>query len=322
MNSTSPSLSVDSSAARSPGPLDGRAAGDPQRRAELGGDDHGQGGLAEAGRPGQQHVVRRPAAPQRALQHQRELLADPLLADELPSRLGRSAASIARSSRVGQRRHDAFVARCRRRATAAPASRRPRRARSRSRAQRRAARRAARPRRRRRSRSPPSAASSSGSTARDRLSASRACQPRLIRPARTCRARRGGRRAGRPAPARRRGLAGRAEPSLSSSTIRCAPLRPIPGTHQRREVLGRDRPAQRVRACARPAWPAPAAGRRRSRSAAARRRSARRRWRSRTGSARPPAPPARWRPWPARRGRSPARVPGVHCTAARRRRPR
>ena len=50
---------------------------------ELGRDDHGERGLAEPGRAGQQHVVRRAAAPPGALQHQRDLLAHPLLADEL-----------------------------------------------------------------------------------------------------------------------------------------------------------------------------------------------------------------------------------------------
>ena len=83
MNITSPSLSVDSIAARSParsmaGPLVIRS-GAP----ELGRDDHGDGGLAEARRAGQQHVIGCPAAPQRALQHQRQLLAHPGLADEL-----------------------------------------------------------------------------------------------------------------------------------------------------------------------------------------------------------------------------------------------
>ena len=38
-----------------------RPAGQPQRRAHLGGDDHRQRGLAEPGRPGEQHVVGRPA---------------------------------------------------------------------------------------------------------------------------------------------------------------------------------------------------------------------------------------------------------------------
>ena len=80
--------------------LDRRAARDPQRRAQLGGDDHRQGGLAEAGRAGQQHVVGRPAAPPGRLEHQAELLAHPVLADELVQACaGRSAASTARRPR-------------------------------------------------------------------------------------------------------------------------------------------------------------------------------------------------------------------------------
>jgi hypothetical protein len=39
------------------GVLNGRAAGDPQRRLHLAGDDHCQGRLAETGRAGQQDVV-------------------------------------------------------------------------------------------------------------------------------------------------------------------------------------------------------------------------------------------------------------------------
>ena len=79
--------------------LDRRAAGDPQRRAHLGGDDHGQRGLAEPGRPGQQDVVGGRAAaagPPPA----------PARAGRAPApgrrtrraRLGRRAASTARSS--------------------------------------------------------------------------------------------------------------------------------------------------------------------------------------------------------------------------------
>ena len=44
-------------------PLQGGPAGEPDRRAELGGDDHREAGLAQPGRPGEQHVVR--AAPRR-----------------------------------------------------------------------------------------------------------------------------------------------------------------------------------------------------------------------------------------------------------------
>ena len=62
---------------------DRRTAGDAQRRGHLGGDDHRQRGLAEPGRPAEQHVVGGPAARSGRLQHERELLAHPVLADHL-----------------------------------------------------------------------------------------------------------------------------------------------------------------------------------------------------------------------------------------------
>ena len=70
-------------AARSPGVLDGRPAGDAQRLLQLGGDDHRERRLAQPGRPAEQHVVGDPAAALRGVEHQPELLADPVLADEL-----------------------------------------------------------------------------------------------------------------------------------------------------------------------------------------------------------------------------------------------
>ncbi len=88
------------------GALDGRPAGDPQRRAQLRGDDHRERGLAQPGRPGQQHVVGGPAAAQRALQHQGQLLADPGLADDLRQPLGPQRTLDDPLVRVGQRRHE------------------------------------------------------------------------------------------------------------------------------------------------------------------------------------------------------------------------
>ena len=87
--------------------------------------------------------------------------------------------------------------------------------------------------------------------------------------------------------------------SLSSSTIRCAPLRPMPGT---RVSAARSsvRSARRCRACARSARPAPAADRHRTPSAAARTARARRRRRSRRASGCPHARPG-WSPAPLRR---------------------
>ena len=60
-----------------------RAAGDPERHADLGGDDHRQRGLAEPRRAGEEHVVGRAVAQPRGLEHQAELVADPLLPDHL-----------------------------------------------------------------------------------------------------------------------------------------------------------------------------------------------------------------------------------------------
>ena len=69
------------------GALDGRAAGDLHRGAQLGADDQREAGLAEPGRAGQQHVVRRPAAALGALEHQRELAGHLGLADEVVQRV-------------------------------------------------------------------------------------------------------------------------------------------------------------------------------------------------------------------------------------------
>lgn len=68
--------------------LDRRSAADPKRGVHLGGDDHGQSGLAQAGRAGQQHVVGAAAAHPGGLQDEGELLADPVLADEIVQVLG------------------------------------------------------------------------------------------------------------------------------------------------------------------------------------------------------------------------------------------
>ena len=59
------------------------ARGDSDRFAQFGGDDHGEAGLAEAGRAGEQDVVGRGTASGGALQHEFELFAHAGLADEL-----------------------------------------------------------------------------------------------------------------------------------------------------------------------------------------------------------------------------------------------
>ena len=63
--------------------LQRRAGGLDERRLELGGDDVGERGLAEPGRPGEQHVVERLAAPPGRLDEHLELAGDLLLVDEV-----------------------------------------------------------------------------------------------------------------------------------------------------------------------------------------------------------------------------------------------
>jgi hypothetical protein len=69
------------------GPLDRRPAGHPDRRPELGRDDHGEAGLAQPGRSGEQDVVGWPPPAQCRFQHQLQLLAHLRLPDELGERL-------------------------------------------------------------------------------------------------------------------------------------------------------------------------------------------------------------------------------------------
>ena len=144
--------------------------------------------------------------------------------------------------------------------------------------------------------------------------------PDLVAPQRG--RRRGGPGAGRrPQHPGRRG--GRAQPpgQFQHDPLRALAADPRhPG--QRGHVLRRDGLAQPVRAergqhgqrqpRARPRWP----------SAPARTRPARRRWRSRTGSARPRGPPATWPPGPARRCAARPACPAWPAPAAPPRRPR
>ena len=96
MNTTSPSLSVDSTAARSParsiaGPLVIRSGALSSAAMIM--------AMVVLPRPGgrKQHVIGRLAAADGTLQDQRKLLADPPLADELAEAVGRRAPSIIRS---------------------------------------------------------------------------------------------------------------------------------------------------------------------------------------------------------------------------------
>ena len=69
------------------GALDHRAGGGAEADAEFARHDLRQRGLAEAGRPVQQHMVQRLAAPAGGLDEDGEVLAAGLLADELGQRL-------------------------------------------------------------------------------------------------------------------------------------------------------------------------------------------------------------------------------------------
>jgi hypothetical protein len=64
------------------------AAGQAHRGRHLGGDDHRQRGLAEAGRAVEQHMVERLAAGAGGLNEHRQVLARGLLADEFGESLG------------------------------------------------------------------------------------------------------------------------------------------------------------------------------------------------------------------------------------------
>src|SRR5262249_28645370 len=73
--------------------------------AELAADDLREGGLAEAGRAGEQNVVERLPAPARRVERHRELLLDPFLADEVGERL-RAERTVVLLLRLVHRRRD------------------------------------------------------------------------------------------------------------------------------------------------------------------------------------------------------------------------
>ncbi len=76
------------------GALERGARGDLQADLHLGGDDAGQGGLAQAGRPGEQQVVGGLAAPAGGLEDDPEVLLELGLADELVERVGPQPALV------------------------------------------------------------------------------------------------------------------------------------------------------------------------------------------------------------------------------------
>src|SRR4051794_19113776 len=187
--------------------LDRRSGRDPQRCTDLRGEDHRQRRLAESGRAGQQHVVGRTAALLSGRQDEPELLAHPLLTDELRKPLGPQRRLDDSVVSVGVRRHDVLFAHARlsswrlARSNAATSGASPTAV----------------------------AASASGPTAANASSTSRALQPSPVSAARSCSRH-------TPTPDAARPFGARAAPvgapsrSLSSRTSRWAPLRPTPGT--------------------------------------------------------------------------------------------
>ena len=248
------------------GPLDRRPAGDPQPGAELGGDDHRQRRLAEPGRPGQQDVVRRPAAahgaPSSTSASCSRTRACPT---NSASVRGRSAASTSRSSSAasGGDRTRSLVRAVVITAAVSGASSRPDAGQPQQGDVGSVVRRRPgdRPRRR--------CVGLARGVAEPSERRCATCRARPVRVAATGRRHR-----------RRQGGPSR---SLSSRISRCAPLRPIPGTAAERVMSSSATAGAPRRADGRRAPPGPAAARRRSRSAAPRTPRARRRRRSRRG---------------------------------------
>ena len=114
MKKTEPGSSAVRNAATSPLRSSAGPGGLHERHVELARDDVGERGLAEPGRPGEQHVVERLAAPAGRLDEERELVLELLLADEVlePRRAQRAVELLL--ARPRRRRLDALVARQRR----------------------------------------------------------------------------------------------------------------------------------------------------------------------------------------------------------------
>ena len=80
-------------------------AGDPQADVHLGGDDPRQGGLAEAGRTGEEEVVGGLPATARGAEEDLEVLLQPRLADELVEAPGPEGDLLGLLDRIGRRAH-------------------------------------------------------------------------------------------------------------------------------------------------------------------------------------------------------------------------
>ena len=104
MKRTSRSLEVGQDRGEVALALERGAGGRAEPDAELLADDVGEARLAEPGRADQQHVVERLAARARRLERDRELLLDPLLADELVEPRAAAASARARPRRGCDRR--------------------------------------------------------------------------------------------------------------------------------------------------------------------------------------------------------------------------
>src|SRR3954454_11515897 len=197
--------------------LDRRPGRDPQRCADLRGEDHRQCRLPESGRAGQQHVVRWTAALLSGRQDEPQLLAHTFLTDELREPLGPQRRLDDGVVAVGVRRHDILFARLRHDVPFFAHARLSNCRLARSNAATSGA-------------SPTAiAASASGPTAANASSTSRALQPRPVSAARSCSRHAPTPEAARPTGARTAPV-GAPSRSLSSRTSRWAPLRPTPGT--------------------------------------------------------------------------------------------
>ena len=84
------------------GPHQGRSGGDPEAGPHLVGDDPGQRGLPQPGRPGEQQVIGRLRSPPGRLQHDLEVLLELGLADELGQPPGPEGDLLGGLHRVGR----------------------------------------------------------------------------------------------------------------------------------------------------------------------------------------------------------------------------
>ena len=87
------------------GVLDRRTGRDANGCAHLGGNDHGQGGLAQPGRTGEQDMVRGATATASGSEYQAKLIGDPLLALELGQGAGSQGDLLSLLRGICPRRH-------------------------------------------------------------------------------------------------------------------------------------------------------------------------------------------------------------------------